>query len=232
MISRENFSLILQDYLEQRGISVSELAAKMTESGVKTSYLQAYRWSHNKSLPNALQLIAICNVLDIRHVPLIFSEKTVKQIHKKQLAKNSSIDEPSTQSISDHEKNDNIVRISDRQLPVILQKASAGLGQYIDDADVEMVYVREDVPANASFGIHISGDSMEPSYHDGDLVWVERSDRLNSGEIGVFYLDGNVYIKRLSYDKDGAALISLSSKYRPIPIKEDSVFTVWGKVLS
>ena len=113
----------------------------------------------------------------------------------------------------------------------ILQKASAGYGQYVDDADIEMVYVKESVPENAGFGIHVSGDSMEPKFHNGDLVWVEKKDTLNSGDIGVFYLDGNIYIKRLEYGNGMPCLKSLNRKYKAIPIRDTSVFTVWGKVL-
>ena len=28
------------------------------------------------------------------------------------------------------------------------------------------------VPAGAEFGIYVSGDSMEPRYHSGQIVWV------------------------------------------------------------
>ena len=83
----------------------------------------------------------------------------------------------------------------------------------VDDADIEMVYVKESVPENASFGIHVSGDSMEPRFHNGDLVWVEKKDTLNSGEIGVFYLDGNIYIKRLEYGTEEPCLKSLNKKF-------------------
>ena len=229
MISREEFALIFENNLNKQNLTLSQFAARMTDFGMKTSYQQAYRWKKGKSLPNALQLVAICNVLHINHVPLIFSDQMAKKILASLTAPADNI-VPFT--APDDSFAEEAYRITDRQLPVILQKASAGLGQYIDDADMEMVYVRENVPEAASFGIHVSGDSMEPHYHNGDLVWVEKKDVLNSGEIGVFYLDGNVYIKKLQYDSKGAALISLSKKYKPLPILDTSVFTVWGRVLS
>lgn len=222
MINRENFAVLFSYHLDDRRLTLSEFAARMTELGIKTSYQQAYKWKKGLTLPNALQLVAICTVLHIDNVPEMLSEKAYGKITKKQ----EKMIQMQTREALDAE------RISHRQLPVILQKASAGYGQYIDDADIEMVYVKESVPENASFGIHVSGDSMEPRFHNGDLVWVEKKDSLNSGDIGVFYLDGNIYIKKLEYGVEEPCLKSLNRKYKKIPIRETSVFTIWGKVLA
>lgn len=224
MVTRESFAYIFEYYLSQKRLSLSDFAKRMTDYGLKTTYQQAYRWKKGKSLPNALQLIAICNVLQIHDVPRILSQEQYKKLLKAQAKK----DEKIIQMPAVEDKED---RISHRQLPIILQKASAGYGQFIEDADMEMVYVRESVPESASFGIHVSGDSMEPKFKNGDLVWVEQKDTLNSGEVGVFYLDGNIYIKRLEYGQGEPCLKSLNRKYKNIPIRETSVFTVWGKVL-
>lgn len=223
MLSREQFATLFEYYLADRRLSLSEFASRMTALGIKTSYQQAYRWKKGTTLPNALQLIGICNVLKINNINQKLSIETCQRIVDAKDKKSNII---SLSAVTDRED-----KISHRQLPVVLQKASAGYGQYIDEADIEMIYVRESVPQNAEFGIHVSGDSMEPKFHNGDLVWVEKKDTLNSGEIGVFYLDGNIYIKRLEYGNTAPCLKSLNRKYKPIPIKETSVFTVWGKVL-
>lgn len=224
MITRENFAFLLEHHLTQKRITLSEFATRMSAIGMKTSYQQAYRWKKGITLPNALQLIAICNVLGIKDVPKVLSEEAYQKLTKEQEEKLAKIVQMPNREIDED-------RISHRQLPIILQKASAGYGQYIDDADMEMVYVKESVPQNAHFGIHVSGDSMEPKFHNGDLVWVEKKDSLNSGDVGVFYLDGNIYIKRLEYGQGEPCLKSLNRKYKSIPIRETSVFTIWGKVL-
>ena len=223
MIDRNSFAKLFEDRLVQRRISLSEFVTRMNDYGVKTSYQQAYRWKKGTTLPNALQFIAICHVLKIENVSRFFSDNAYKNLL-------SQLEEEQKKIVSIKDVED---RISHRQLPIILQKASAGYGQYVEDADIEMVYVRESVPEAAGFGIHVSGDSMEPQFHNGDLVWCEKKDTLNSGDIGVFYLDGNIYIKKLEYGNGTSpALRSLNRNYQPIPIREDSVFTIWGKVLS
>ena len=56
----------------------------------------------------------------------------------------------------------------------------------------------ERVPENAHYCLRVNGDSMEPAYRDGDIVFVERLDgSVSEGEIGIFFLNGEGFIKRL-----------------------------------
>lgn len=56
-------------------------------------------------------------------------------------------------------------------------------------------------------------------------------DSLANGEIGIFYLNGNTYIKELHDEPDGVYLISLNQKYRPIQVLESDSFKIFGKVI-
>ena len=91
--------------------------------------------------------------------------------------------------------------------------------------------VGAEVPEEADFGLRISGDSMEPQFINGQIVWVKQQNYLEDGEIGIFFLDGSGYIKKLQDNKDGHNLISLNKAYKPIPIVEDSNFMIFGKVI-
>ena len=76
----------------------------------------------------------------------------------------------------------------------------------------------------------ISGDSMEPEFHDGDMVMVQRlhdSSELNIGEIGAFACGNDAYIK--VYSKAG--LRSLNKKYKMIRFHEDDQVMLIGRVL-
>ena len=73
---------------------------------------------------------------------------------------------------------------------------------------------------------------MEPQYVNGQLVWVHEQPTLENGEIGIFFLDGCAYIKKLHITQGNMELVSLNSKYDPIPVTENSVFKVFGKVVS
>ena len=108
--------------------------------------------------------------------------------------------------------------------------ASAGTGQYLNDVRVERIELPVDV--DADFVIPIKGDSMEPDYHDGDLVFIQTSVDLNDGVIGVFNYNGDAYIKQLVIDKDQAYLHSLNPAYKDMSITPDTDFRIIGEVVS
>lgn len=107
--------------------------------------------------------------------------------------------------------------------------ASAGTGQYLNDVRVERIELPVDI--DADFVIPIKGDSMEPDYHDGDLVFIQTSVDLNNGVIGVFNYNGDAYIKQLVIDKDQAYLHSLNPAYKDMPITPETDFRIIGEVV-
>lgn len=96
------------------------------------------------------------------------------------------------------------------------QPAAAGLGAYLGPEAFRNVSVPADrLPRGASFGVPVCGDSMEPLYHDRDILVV--SDALPApGEVGVFIMDGAGYVKVLGRGE----LLSLNPAYAPIPMTE------------
>lgn len=108
--------------------------------------------------------------------------------------------------------------------------ASAGTGQYLNDVRVERIELPVDV--DADFVIPIKGDSMEPDYHDGDLVFIQTSVDLNDGVIGVFNYNGEAYIKQLVIDEDQAYLHSLNPEYKDMPITPETDFRIIGEVVN
>lgn len=107
--------------------------------------------------------------------------------------------------------------------------ASAGTGQYLNDVRVERIELPVDI--DADFVIPIKGDSMEPDYQDGDLVFIQTSVDLNNGVIGVFNYNGDAYIKQLIIDKDQAYLHSLNPVYKDMPITPETDFRIIGEVV-
>ena len=107
--------------------------------------------------------------------------------------------------------------------------ASAGTGQYLNDVRVEQIELPVDV--DADFVIPIKGDSMEPDFHDGDLVFIQTSVDLNDGVIGVFNYNGEAYIKQLVIDTEQAYLHSLNPKYKDMPITPETDFRIIGEVV-
>ena len=90
---------------------------------------------------------------------------------------------------------------------------------------------RSILPEDTTFGVRISGDSMDPEFHDGQIAWVLQQESVANGEIGIFSQNGEAYIKKLQNDKGGIFLISLNEKYAPIKVGENDRLDIFGKVL-
>ena len=107
---------------------------------------------------------------------------------------------------------------------------SAGTGEPLGDTyyTTKLEIPTQRVPENAHCCLRVNGDSMEPAYKDGDIVFVQRQDEpVREGEIGVFSLNGEGYMKRLG-DKE---LESLNPKYPAIPIRQYDDLRCFGRVL-
>ena len=104
---------------------------------------------------------------------------------------------------------------------------SAGLGNYLEDGGHEVIEVDGTVPATADYALRVSGESMMPRFVDRQIIFVHEQPVLDVGEIGIFCLNNEVYLKKLGQ----GCLISLNSAYEPIPLSEFDDIRVFGKVV-
>jgi len=123
-------------------------------------------------------------------------------------------------------------RTGKRQLPLYELPVSAGVGEYVDEnlekAEVGTIRVPyNDKTAEANFALRISGNSMEPKYRNGDVLLIQSTDTIESGELGIFLLDGAGYFKIYEGDR----LQSINPAYGPILLKEYSNVQCKGRVI-
>ena len=85
----------------------------------------------------------------------------------------------------------------------------------------------EDAPKDADFALRVRGDSMSPNYNDDDIVFVKKCVLVESGQVGVFYLNGEGYMKQLQ----GNRLMSLNVEYGTVTVNEHDSFYVAGRVV-
>ena len=112
---------------------------------------------------------------------------------------------------------------------------SAGKGSFMNDYEpynILKVDARLTPQARrCDFALKVRGDSMEPYYYDGDIVFVKEQPSLDNGQIGIFIYEDEAYIKKYSVQEDGVYLISLNKIYPPIKIDENNTFKICGLVL-
>lgn len=219
---------------KEHKIKQSELALKLEYYDIFVKPNTVSAWESGLSIPNSKQLLAICEILNIYDIYTEFVSPNpinpFRNLNETGVAK--VMDYIHLLEKSGEYKTADIIPIHIlRERKVFYTTVSAGTGSFLDGEDYEM-YTSPDIPEEASFGVYVSGDSMEPRYHNEELIWIEQTEQLEDGEIGIFYLDGNAYVKKFQNNGNGTYLVSLNKKYDPIPVTENNSFKIFGRVLS
>ncbi len=140
-----------------------------------------------------------------------------------------------------------VVHLRDEvEIPRFDARASMGPGAIIPENDtiVEFVrvtksWIREALPTFTSMSnlalMPAHGDSMEESFSDGDLLWIDTGVcEVKIDAVYVLALNDQLYVKRLQRRPDGSILmISDNKKYEPYLIEngERQRFRVLGRVI-
>lgn len=101
--------------------------------------------------------------------------------------------------------------------PYFRQPASAGVGQTAGEDEPENLHLTKEPPRGTSYVTTVSGDSMEPTYYDGNRLFIRAQVEIAPGQVGIFFMDGNQWVKELG---DGV-LLSHNPEYAPRQITED-----------
>ena len=241
-IRQGDFVRLLKDY----GIDMSSSSYSCWETGART--------------PNAYQLLALCRALDIDDVMGYFLDGTIREsgmdllneegqklvkqyIHL--LAKSGEFDRIFASEKEEAEASSGIIDIRLYNLPV-----SAGTGEYLDSEDFEVIsFPEKSIPAKTDFAVRVHGDSMEPAFYNNQLAFIQKTLVVNPGDIGIFIVDGESYIKKYGEElpdnseledymyssgsiQKKPTLISLNDKYPSIHISRNQDFIIVGKVLN
>ena len=109
------------------------------------------------------------------------------------------------------------------------QQAAAGNGVALDEATEQYrTFVRKStLSERADEIVTVNGSSMEPKYHHGQDVFIEHTSELLPGEIGLFVVNGEGYIKEWAVDRHP----SLNPEYPDIRLNDDDSIRCIGRVL-
>ena len=198
-------------------------------------------WERGDNKPDADTLFDLCDILDVDANYLLgwednnnLSLSIKEQDHIK---KYRALDEHGKDMVDTVLQKEYERRTEHAKEFIILQPpllvpyyghvASAGTGQCVfDDIPPEMIEIENNMEnMHVDFAIGVNGDSMEPTYHDGDTLLIKKQSEISTGEVGIFMISGEAYVKELG---DGV-LISHNKKYKDIHIN-DSVICL-GKVI-
>ncbi|MBX8938527.1 XRE family transcriptional regulator [Enterococcus gilvus] len=92
----------------------------------------------------------------------------------------------------------------------IAGKLSAGGGTYNDKNCVETVEVGS-TPSHYDLAFQVTGDSMYPTFEDGEIVFVKETNDVYNGQIGAVEINGEAFIKKMYLEGTRLRLVSLNA---------------------
>lgn len=239
---------VLKEARLKANMSVKDISEILTKKGYKASEKTIYSWENSNSQPSPDALLEMCDIYQIKDILLTFGYNGYKEDGSIQLNINEVdliekyrfILEYSPEGIetvnyilnrerriAEQIRNGNIAANTDGERSNIpfriiqyFQSVSAGTGQVIfDDVYSERITI-PDIPEyrRVAYAVKVSGYSMEPLYKDGDMLLIEPTCSIDIGEIGIFNVNGQAYVKKLG---DGE-IISLNTGYGNVTLTDDS----------
>lgn len=244
----------IREARKAKKLSGPKFTELLSHFGVKITRQSAARWETGQCTPNAYQLLAICHALDIKEGLRYFDEGFEWPADELNEEGRRKVEEYKVDLIATglYKPREAVSRprIHYIEVDISTLAASAGTGDFLDAGTFEKVsFPEKAVPVKADFGIRVNGDSMEPVYHDGQIVWVQRCETLEPGEVGIFEYDGNGYLKEYDErepdagcaedftDSDGTVhmqpvLVSYNEAYAPIMVSPNAPLRIAGRVVT
>ena len=219
--------LTLSALRDVAGLTQGDVAKWLSAKYKPTKARAVSDWERGNGTPNAEHLLYLCQLYRVENVQVVF------------MGKKAGLNDLGVRKLQEYatllEESGRYTYVPEPEAPRMLRlyslPASAGTGSFMDSDDYEWIEVDGTVPLSADFGVPVSGNSMYPRFADSQVVWVHEQPSVENGEIGIFYYDGDSYIKRLEQDHKGLSLVSINPEYKPIRVTEMDSFSVFGKVV-
>ena len=224
----------IRHFREQRHLEQKELAAILGISGNAVC-----NWENGRARPDLNLIPALCAALGISFYDLFgveepavrysAGEELLVERYRSLTPVHRDFADRMITGLLDIQDAENCADI--RKLTFFEKSLAAGIGdplEFEDEGTPIYLYASRDVD-RADCVFTVNGDSMEPRFHNGNMVLVSRipdAPDLQYGEIGAFIVGNETYIKQ--YEKDG--LHSLNRRYGVMRFSDqDSVYLI-GRV--
>ena len=120
-----------------------------------------------------------------------------------------------------------------RQVPIIGRVAAGSPIMAIENMEGNLIIDPSFAKRNDdSFALKVKGDSMiDAGIFEGDMVIVSPSSEVNTNDIAVAMINGEVTVKTLIKKNNQLTLQPQNNKYKPINVSEEDEFKLVGKVV-
>ena len=218
------------------GLSQQEVAAFISERLSPITNRAVSKWETDVSYPDAAQFILLCELYGIADVSNEFMgvgmDSPYSGLNREgvllareligllRVSDKYKAEEPPIQASAPRVK---------RTVPLYDMTASAGTGIFLD-SDAFVPYESEDVPPSANLAVRMVGDSMAPKFKNGQIIFVQSTTELDTGDIGIFIYNGDAYCRMLDR-VDGVKLYAINERFAPIAVKYSYELRIVGKVV-
>ena len=240
MRSNNEIINLIQDRIDEKGMSMSELARQV---GIAKSTMSRY-FNRTREFPlNKTDDFA--KALGMTPEYLLGIQK-VNNIEPEILTIFNQLDEERQENVVDYAtallneqvsmKTSTVLekyKDDDYIIDYVEGLVAAGHGTFQEDnLHMEVRLRAEDVPESYDTIAKAAGDSMEPLIEDNDLLFIKVTSQVDINSIGIFQINGKNFVKKLKRDYDGSwYLQSLNSGYEEIHLSENDDIRTIGEVV-
>lgn len=247
----------LKQIMRERNLKQVDLLNKtipyQKELGIKLSKSALSQYVNGVQEPDQGRIFLLAKTLNVNEPWLmgydVMKEREYKKdnddenIHSKICSKSSKLEEIRQKRVlafieqhlavqQEEKKGDNIIHFNnysgqDLQVNGFL---SAGTGETLfDDVAFKTTY-KGYIPPH-DIALQVNGDSMEPIFENKQIIFVEKTTQIKSGQIGVVIIDGEAYLKKVFINDDNIRLVSLNKKYKDMYFFKDHDVRLVGRVI-
>lgn len=227
---------IIRKLRKEYGYTQKELGEKI---GVSNSAIANYEKGFRAPLQDTLfKLAEIFNVSVNYFFP--YESNAKRQLIDKITETSSKLTEPRQSKVYnfaekqlEEQNRSNVVDMNDYIEEKMSGYLSAGTGEYLSENVDEEVRIPKSIVPDASYDLilQVNGDSMEPMFEDHEYIFVKKTTDIRSGQIGVFIIDNESYLKKAYIEDNHLRLVSLNTKYVDLIFDDVNEITVVGTVV-
>ncbi|MGT2750403.1 helix-turn-helix domain-containing protein [Streptococcus orisasini] len=191
---------------EELGLSQAQMAKQLGIS--RPSY---FNWETDKTRPNQKNLAKLAQLLKVDRA-YFSAQYDIISIYSQLNAVNKEKTLNYSQNLLKQQNKVVKTMESKRYAYKVYEKLSAGTGySYFGDGNFDTVFYDEEL--DHDFAAWIFGDSMEPTFLNGEVALVKQTGFDYDGAIYAVDWNGQTYIKKVYREDKGLRLVSLNKKY-------------------
>lgn len=193
----------LKQKREELGLEQQELAELIGVS--KQAY---FKWEKGLSKPTKANIAKLEKVLKVPEGYL--SEDELSSLYKQLTESNQ---EKAIIYVRDLVSSQKVISIAEKRSEYhVYEKLSAGIGASVyGDLDYDVVYYNEKLPHD--FASWVDGNSMEPTYQNGEVALIREAGFDYDGEVYAVVWESQTYIKKVYREEEGLRLVSINKDY-------------------